>query len=88
MMDTIRELVHKLGDKSRRIRRWAERELVEIGEPAVEPLINALEDENWRARWRAADALGKIGEARAIEPLIRSFSDCQPVQGEENEKHF
>jgi len=49
--------------------------LVEIGEPAVEPLIEVL---NWRdgtdpaisAKILAADALAQIGDKRAIEPLI------------------
>jgi len=40
VIDTIGGLVHKLGNKSRRVRQKAERELVEIGEPVVEPLIN------------------------------------------------
>ena len=43
--------------------------LVAIGKSAVEPLIKALEDED--VRYYAADALGKIGDKRAIEPLIK-----------------
>jgi len=48
-------------------------------ELAVEPLIHALEDESWRARWRATNALGKIGDIKAVEPLIQAFSDCLTV---------
>lgn len=59
-MSSIDESIDALGDRSKRIRRKAERGLVKVGEPAVEPLINALEAKNWWARWRAADALGKI----------------------------
>ena len=55
--------------------------LVEIGEDAVEPLITILKDANksrWRTRFRissqlASQALGRIGDARAVEPLIETF---------------
>jgi len=36
----------------------------------VEPLIQSLKNPNWYIRWGAADALGKIGDNRALEPLI------------------
>ncbi|MGB2842281.1 MAG: HEAT repeat domain-containing protein [Halobacteriota archaeon] len=52
---------------------WAE--LTRLGEPAVEPLIQALEDESWEVRKRAAEVLGKIGDARAVEPLIQALKD-------------
>ncbi len=42
----------------------------ELGAPAVEPLITALQDEDNNVRLLAAVYLGKIGDARAIEPLI------------------
>jgi HEAT repeat protein len=47
---------------------WA---LGHIGKPAVEPLIKALEDDNGWIRSSAAEVLGVIGDARAVEPLIR-----------------
>ena len=50
-------------------------ELVEIGEPIVEPLIQALNDESEDVRLRAAEALGKIGDTRAVEPLIQALKD-------------
>jgi HEAT repeat protein len=43
--------------------------LAEIGPPAVEPLIAALEDSGSRMRADAAEALGKLGDPRAVEPL-------------------
>jgi len=52
---------------------WAE--LARLGEPAVKPLIQALEDESWEVRKRAAAALGKIGDTRAVEPLIHALKD-------------
>jgi HEAT repeat protein len=51
---------------------WA---LQRIGEPAVEPLIQALKDKDKVIRFGAADALGRIGDARAVEPLIQALKD-------------
>lgn len=42
---------------------------------AVEPLIQALNDEDEEVRWEAADALGKIRDERAVDPLIRALND-------------
>jgi HEAT repeat protein len=44
--------------------------LAQMGEPAVGPLIAALRHENDRTRTQAARALGSIGDARAVEPLM------------------
>lgn len=49
--------------------------LVRIGKPAVEPLISALRDMNSEVRKNAAEALGQMGDARAIEPLIKILRD-------------
>jgi HEAT repeat protein len=49
--------------------------LGKIGFPAVVPLIQALNDENGYVRAGAAEALGKIGDKRAIEPLIQALRD-------------
>jgi len=49
--------------------------LGEIGKPAVESLIQAMEDENPQIRARTAEALSKIGDERAIEPLDRALHD-------------
>ena len=50
-------------------------ELVGMGESAVPGLLEALEDPAPEVRYRAAWALGKIGDLRAIDPLIRAFND-------------
>lgn len=46
-------------------------ELLAIGRPAVEILIEYLEDDDWAVREAAADLLGKIGDVRAVEPLMK-----------------
>lgn len=42
---------------------------------AVEPLIHALEDEAYDVRYLAAQALGEIGDNRAVGPLIKLLKD-------------
>ena len=55
---------------------WVARNaLKEIGKPAVEPLIEALKDNNSRTRRRAASALGEIRDARAAESLTQALED-------------
>jgi HEAT repeat protein len=49
--------------------------LVEIGAPAVEPLIAELNNGSYVRRGIAASLLGKIGDPRAVEPLIAALSD-------------
>jgi HEAT repeat protein len=41
----------------------------------VEDLIRQLEHSKWQAREAACQALGKLGEARAVEPLIARLYD-------------
>ena len=49
--------------------------LMSVGDPAVEPLIQALENENWKVRRTAAVALGKMGCERAVDPLIKILQE-------------
>ena len=59
------------GKKIKYVRRDAARILGKIG--AVEPLINALKNDDSVVRNFAASALGRIGDARAVEPLIEAL---------------
>ncbi len=46
----------------------------------VNNLINVLlYDRDWKVRRDAAEALGKIGDARAVEPLIQALKDKKEV---------
>jgi len=54
---------------------WA---LVEIGAPAVDPLIVALRDPDAALADAAAQALGKIGDVRAVAPLLGALTHEQP----------
>ncbi|HVO72996.1 MAG TPA: HEAT repeat domain-containing protein [Ignavibacteriaceae bacterium] len=42
---------------------------------AVDPLINALKDEDYIVRWVAADALGEIKNSSAVNPLVELLHD-------------
>ena len=46
-------------------------DLLGIGRPSVEILIEYLEDEDWLVREAAADLLGKIADVRAVLPLMK-----------------
>lgn len=56
------------------VRAKAVNALGNLGEPAVEPLMQALMDEHWDVRRRAAWALGNIGDT-AVKPLILALRD-------------
>ena len=49
--------------------------LAQIGAAAVEPLLNALEDNNREVRVNAARALAEIGDDRAVAPLTALLAD-------------
>lgn len=49
--------------------------LGELGEPAVEPLIPFLKNEQDYIRWNAATALGNTKSEKAVEPLIEALHD-------------
>jgi HEAT repeat protein len=72
----IRELLAQLKDTSKERRRTAVMKLGMLGgDQAVRALIYALQDdyEDLIVRGRAALMLGKLGDPRAVNPLIRAL---------------
>ncbi len=78
-LSAIRTRIDGAFDKLRGIEEPGEREqvrmevvqeLLAIGRPSVEILIEYLEDDDWIVREAAADLLGKIGDVRAVEGLM------------------
>jgi len=61
------------------IRKRAVDALVEIGKPAVEPLLQVLRDESDYAKCYAALALSRIRDSRAVGPLIQALKDKKVV---------
>lgn len=47
--------------------------LAKIGEPSVEPLLEALLISWKKSKQRIVEALGEIGDERAVEPIIKFF---------------
>lgn len=66
--DTMHAYLH-LGKQE-----W--KEMVAIGEPAIEPLSVALTDQDSEIREKAVRALGAIGSEKAIPAVYRSLSDA------------
>ncbi len=82
-LGAIRDRMDEIMDELRNVeeselREGARQEAVQklhpIGRPGVEILIEYLEDDDWVVREAAADVLGKIGDVRAVEPLIRRLT--------------
>ena len=79
-LDAIRDRIGHTMEALREVEGSSEREearmatvidLLAIGRPGVEILIDYLEDDDWVVREAAADLLGKIGDVRAVEPLMK-----------------
>jgi hypothetical protein len=50
-------------------------EVVKLGEPSIEPLVQVLNYEGGEIRENAARALGEIGGKRAVESLVQALKD-------------
>lgn len=68
-------LVERLGDEDRGVRIAASLALGKIGEPALQPCIDALKSPNPDVREAAAEALRVIGSERAVGPLVERLED-------------
>jgi HEAT repeat protein len=68
--DPVHALVYQLSAEEAGARRAAAKELRKLGTAAVEPLIAALKTNDDALRGAAARLLGRIGDTRAIEPLL------------------
>ncbi len=66
----VQEEIKKLQATDKDVREAAVKALVQIGQPAVDPLIKALKTDNPSVQAAAARALGLIGDKRAVMPLI------------------
>ncbi len=62
----------------REFRRYAAAALGEMGEPAIEPLIDAMATDDRDLRGFFSKALCRIGKP-AVEPLTRRLSDANEI---------
>jgi HEAT repeat protein len=89
---TVAEELGKLGDARaiepliKTLADWDTRDsaanaLINLGEPTVEPLIKALSHNQTNCiRKTAAELLGKLGDKRAVAPLVEALRDTQEVR--------
>jgi len=71
--------IKNLNSTSHDVREAAITALVEIGKPAVESLLSALESTSKEVQISAAKSLGRIGDTRAIQPLIELLTESFDV---------
>jgi len=71
----IRTLINRLSDREKVVRAEAMHGLVAIGKPAVPACIVLLQNDDWKVRYRAAEALGLLGDGEAYAPLIAALDD-------------
>ncbi|HEX9370939.1 MAG TPA: HEAT repeat domain-containing protein, partial [Roseiflexaceae bacterium] len=72
--ERIATLIAALGDPSNPLHQGAIDDLVAIGEVAVPALNEALSPARpWLTSYRAAEALGQIGDGRAAGPLLEAL---------------
>jgi len=77
-MQDMDAMIAALADDHGLARRDAREALIKIGQPAVAPLIRALEDPKWQIRWGTAKALGQIGDPTAANALVKTLGDERP----------
>jgi HEAT repeat protein len=71
-------VVARLADEDREMREAASAVFAAAGGPAVEPLIPYLDDSRWAVRREVVRTLGRIGDPRAVKPLILRLADADP----------
>jgi hypothetical protein len=72
--ERIAALIMALGDPTNSLHQHAADDLVAIGEAAVPALNEALSPHRpWLTSYRAAEALGQIGDGRAAGPLLEAL---------------
>lgn len=69
------ELIKKMKSGYIDDHRAAVKEFVEMGTLAVETLVKELRNGDERVQCGAAEALGKLEDARAVKPLIKALED-------------
>jgi HEAT repeat protein len=78
LVEKIKKAIEDLEDKKGSVRRDAKKDLIDWGEPAVEPLIAVVKD--WRGknadlRVECVDILGEIGDKRAVPVIIEVLDE-------------
>ncbi len=74
-VEDINKLIFDLGSYNGLTREKARQALIQIGNPAVNSLVEALKSRDERTRWEAAKALVKIHSPIAAPALVEALRD-------------
>ncbi|MCK9152172.1 HEAT repeat domain-containing protein [Methanobacterium alcaliphilum] len=72
--DSLKFILKALDDNDIDVRRHAIGALVKMKKTAVKPLLDKLNSFDWQTRAIAAEALGRIGDRKAVMPLSEVLS--------------
>lgn len=75
MKEDIDKLINDLKSKDGIKRQNARVELVKIGDPAIDYLVELLDSKKHRTQWEALKAIGEIGSPNSIDVLIEFLDD-------------
>ena len=80
----MQPLIKLLTDQEWEVESAATNALVEIGEPAVEPLIKILQDENENVflQMKVTAVLAGIKDERAVQPMIKALKEKPELQAD------
>ena len=73
--ETIPQLVDALSDPAPAVREAAGAALEQMGPRVLQAMMPSLDNGDWRVRLNAVQVLGRIGDVRAVELLIRKLHD-------------
>ena len=68
-------LIKMFGDSNEQVQQVAMNAVINIGEPAVEQLIQSLQNPDVNIKICSTSVLGRIGDKRAIEPIKQLLND-------------
>ena len=75
--ETVNSFLAGLHSHDWKVRESSREGLESLGELALFPLIDLLNDPDWHVRWEAAKALQNIPDARAAPALVRALRDSR-----------
>jgi HEAT repeat protein len=75
IIEEINALISRLADKDGMVREAARLSIVDIGQPAVPPLIKLLDDKREQVRWEAINALSEIADPVSANALVKCLED-------------
>jgi HEAT repeat protein len=81
--NAIDALIHVFNENNWRVWEEASKALVQIGKPAVEPLIRALKSPHTRIRRKAAWTLGIIKSEKAVVALVEALKNKEWIVRDE-----